>query len=214
MGERLPTPAGSGYQPEYDLSPAWAKGRSGEEKAEGIVEMLERGAVEVKADYRARDRVFVECFCKWSDGKWHRSGILDPNSKAESWMVMLSGGFAVCMAAAPLRKIAERIVATRVKAKGGWGLVEKPAGPGDEWPTVGVALPLATLAEWMRWAERPEPEPGPEHEPEYEGDDGGLPPIPEHRRHLYPAEAHESTDRAARAAPSESTAATERAGVK
>jgi hypothetical protein len=151
---RLPTPAGAGYQPEYDIAPTpWEKGREGEYKAVALIEALRTGAVEVKHDLRAQDRLFIECYCDWSDGSVHPSGIMDPDSQADTWMVILSNGMAVTLAAKPLKLIAVRIMASGKPAGYGWGILEKPPGPGDEWPTRGVALPLSELPKWMRWAE-------------------------------------------------------------
>ena len=136
---RLENPAGSGYAPGYDIG-AWKAGRDGEENVAALL----NGTLEVKADLRARDRIFVEYACDWEDGNgWRPSGIAISN--ADAWVIMLPGSYLVVQTER-LKRLCRGIKATGQRARADppddWGLVEKPRTGPDEPPTRGVVIPF------------------------------------------------------------------------
>jgi hypothetical protein len=132
--DRLEHPAGSGYAPEYDLSP-WEKGAAGEKLTADWL----NGSIEVKHDLRARDRIFFECECQWKDGGWHPSGVF--STAADTWVHVLPG-FYLVLQVARLRTVLMPILNEGRPAGGGLGILEKPAGREGEWPTRGVVVPF------------------------------------------------------------------------
>lgn len=152
---RLTVPAGAGYQPGPDISPAYAVGLTGELSTVGLLDALQNGSAQVKTDERARDRAFVEFACRWADGNWHDSGVR--TETAATW-VMVFRNVLVAIETARLRRMAEAMICTGHWARGNppddWGIVAKPAGRGDEWPTKGVVVPFRALLPWVsanRW---------------------------------------------------------------